>query len=127
MASVVKFTRDHEWVRVEGNTAAVGITEHAVHELGDVIFVELPEVGLSANQGEKLAVVESVKAVADVFAPVGGVVTGVNDALTGKPDLLNEDPMGEAWIAKLEIANMGELDGLMDADEYEAFLKEEGD
>jgi glycine cleavage system H protein len=119
-----RFTRDHEWIRVEGGIGTVGITRHAQDQLGDVVFVELPEAGHQAGKGEAVAVVESVKAASDVFAPVAGEVTEVNAALADQPALVNEDAEGRAWFFKLRIADAAELDGLMDRDAYEAFVKE---
>lgn len=118
------YTKDHEWVRVENGDATVGITSHAQQELGDIVFVELPEIGKTLEVGGKLATVESVKAVSDVYAPVGGEVLQVNDALTEKPELVNQDPHGEGWIAKLRLADRKDLEGLMSADEYETYLAE---
>ncbi|MBP7865016.1 MAG: glycine cleavage system protein GcvH [Acidobacteria bacterium] len=118
------YTKDHEWVRVENGDATVGITNHAQHELGDIVFVELPDIGKTLEVGEKLATVESVKAVSDVYSPVGGEVLQVNDVLTEKPELVNQDPHGEGWIAKLRLADRKDLEGLMSADEYETYLAE---
>jgi glycine cleavage system H protein len=119
-----RFTKDHEWIRVDGGIATVGITNHAQTQLGDVVFVDLPEVGRKANAGEAVAVVESVKAASDVFSPVGGEVVEVNGDITGQPALVNEDAEGKAWFFKLKIANAAELDKLMDRTAYEAFVKE---
>ena len=122
-----RFTRDHEWIRTDGDIGTIGITHHAQDQLGDVVFVELPEVGRKAAKGEAVAVVESVKAASDVFAPVAGEVTEVNADLTGadgKPALVNEDAEGKAWFFKLRIADAAELDTLMDRAAYEAFVKE---
>ena len=119
-----RFTKDHEWVRLDGDIATIGITAHAQQQLGDVVFVELPDVGRKATQGEAVAVVESVKAASDVFSPIAGEVTAVNGDLTGQPALVNEDAEGKAWFFKLKVANLGELDGLMDRAAYEAFVKE---
>jgi len=119
-----RFTKDHEWIRVDGGIATVGITNHAQTQLGDVVFVELPEVGRKANAGEAVAVVESVKAASDVFSPVGGEVVEVNGDITGQPALVNEDAEGKAWFFKLKVANTAELDKLMDRTAYEAFVKE---
>ncbi len=119
-----RFTKDHEWIRVDGDIGTVGITSHAQDQLGDVVFVELPEVGRKAAKGEAVAVVESVKAASDVYAPVAGEVTEVNADLTGKPGLVNEDAEGRAWFFKLRIADASELGALMDRAAYEAFVKE---
>src|SRR5262249_40295549 len=119
-----RFTKDHEWVRVDGDVGTVGITSHAQEQLGDIVFVELPEVGRKVTQGEAVAVVGSGKAAGDVFAPVAGGVTEVNGALPDQPGLINEDAEGKAWLFKLRIANRGELAALMDRAAYEAFVKE---
>lgn len=126
MGSKMRFTSDHEWVRLDGSIATVGITEHAADELGDVIYVELPAVGDTFAQGDNLAVAESVKAAADIFAPIGGTVTDVNEALEDEPGLVNEEPMDGGWIARLDVDDVTELDDLMDEEEYEEYLKEEG-
>ena len=118
------FTKDHEWIRVDGGIGTVGITDHAQEKLGDVVFVELPEVGRRAAKGEAVAVVESVKAASDVFAPVAGEVTEVNAALADQPGLVNEGAEGEAWFFRLRIADPAELGALMDRAAYEAFVKE---
>ena len=117
------FTKDHEWIRVDGGIGTVGITHHAQDQLGDVVFVELPEVGRKAAKGEAVAVVESVKAASDVYAPVTGEVTEVNAALAEQPALVNEDAEGKAWFFRLKVADAAELDGLMDRAAYEAFVK----
>lgn len=119
----IKFTKDHEYIRIEGDTGTVGITNHAQDQLGDIVFVELPEVGKTAKQGDELAVVESVKAASEVYAPVSGEVTGVNEALNDNPAMVNDDPEGGAWFLKLKIANKGELAGLMSSDEYAEYLE----
>jgi glycine cleavage system H protein len=119
-----RFTRDHEWIRVEGGVATVGITEHAQTQLGDVVFVDLPDVTRTVTKGEAVAVVESVKAASDVFAPISGEVVETNDNIVGQPALVNEDAEGKAWFFKLKVANTTELDGLMDRAAYEAFVKE---
>ena len=118
-----RFTKDHEWIRVDGGIGTVGITHHAQDQLGDVVFVELPVVGRKAAKGETVAVVESVKAASDVYAPVAGEVTEANAALADQPALVNEDAEGKAWFFKLRIADAAELDGLMDRAAYEAFVK----
>ncbi|MBP7892131.1 MAG: glycine cleavage system protein GcvH [Firmicutes bacterium] len=122
--STVKYTRDHEWVKVEGNIATVGITDFAVQELGDLVYVELPVIGDEVRAGERLASVESVKAASDVFAPVSGEVVEVNEALEDEAGLLNESPMEEGWIARVEMNDPKELDALMDRAEYDEFVKE---
>ncbi len=119
-----RFTKDHEWIRVEGGVGTVGITNHAQTQLGDIVFVEVPEVGRKAAQGEAVAVVESVKAASDVYAPVAGEVIEANASLAANPALVNEDAEGRAWFFKLRIADAAELDTLMDRAAYEAFVKE---
>jgi len=114
------YSREHEWVRVDGGRATIGITSFAADELGDIVFVELPEVGAALSQFASFGVVESVKAVSDLYAPVSGEVVEVNDALRESPELLNADPFGEGWIARVELANRGELDSLLDASAYAA-------
>ena len=118
----LQYTRSHEWVRREGETATVGITDHAQDELGDVVFVELPEVGATFDAGEAFGAVESVKAVSDLCAPVGGEVVEVNGALEDAPEKINEDPYGDGWILKLRAGGEGDL---LSAQEYERFLEQE--
>lgn len=120
----IKFTKDHEWVSVEGDVATVGITDHAQSALGDVVFVEVPDVGRKVAQHEAVAVVESVKAASDVFAPLSGEVVASNGDLAGQPGIVNEDAQGKAWFFKLKFSNTAELDGLMDQAAYDAFVKE---
>ena len=119
-----RFTKDHEWIRLDGGIATVGITDHAQTQLGDVVFVELPDVGREVAQSEAVAVVESVKAASDVFSPIAGEVTEVNGDLTGQPALVNEDAEGKAWFFRIKVANAAELEALMDRAAYEAFVKE---
>jgi glycine cleavage system H protein len=114
------YSKEHEWVRVDGSSATIGITSFAADELGDIVFVELPEVGASLSQFATFGVVESVKAVSDLYAPVSGEVTDVNKALRDAPELLNSDPFGKGWIAKVELADATEVDSLMDATAYAA-------
>ena len=114
----LRYSREHEWVRTEEGRATIGITSYAADELGDIVFVELPEVGGSLSQFGPFGVVESVKAVSDLFAPVSGTVVEVNEALRDAPELLNNDPFGEGWIAKVDLADPAELDALMDAAAY---------
>lgn len=121
-----RFTKDHEWIRLDGGIATVGITEHAQTQLGDVVFVELPEVGRKAKAGEAVAVVESVKAASDVFSPIAGEVTEVNADIVGQPALVNEDAEGKAWFFKIKVTDAAALDALMDRAAYEAFVKESG-
>jgi glycine cleavage system H protein len=112
------FTREHEWVRVEGNTATVGISDHAQQALGDIVFAEVPETGKELAKGQEAAVVESVKAASDVYAPVGGRVVEGNAAVADDPALVNRDPEGEGWFFKLELTDAGQVDGLMDEATY---------
>jgi len=121
-----RFTKDHEWIRLDGGIATVGITEHAQTQLGDVVFVELPEVGRKAKAGEAVAVVESVKAASDVFSPIAGEVVEVNADIVGQPALVNEDAEGKAWFFKIKVTDAAALDALMDRAAYEAFVKESG-
>ena len=116
------FTDEHEWIEVEGNTATVGITDYAQSQLGDIVFAEVPAVGASLSKGGDAAVVESVKAASDVYAPVSGIVSEGNDALADDPALVNSDPEGAGWFFKIELDDMSELDGLMDAAAYKAFV-----
>ena len=116
------FTEDHEWIDVDGATGTVGITDYAQSQLGDIVFVEVPEGGKALAKGDDAAVVESVKAASDVYAPVGGTVVEGNPALADQPDLVNSDPEGEGWFFKLTLADAGQLDGLMDEDAYKAFV-----
>lgn len=122
--AIERFSKDHEWIRVDGGIGTVGITDHAQGQLGDVVFVEVPEVGRKAKAGEAVAVVESVKAASDVFAPVSGEVVEANGELAANFALVNEDAEGKAWFFKIKIADAGELDKLMDRAAYEAFVKE---
>ena len=117
------FTRDHEWIRVDGDVATVGISDHAQHALGDIVFAEVPEAGKSLAKGDDAAVVESVKAASDVYAPVGGDVIEGNPAIADDPSLINREPEGDGWFFKLKLADAGELDGLMDEAAYRAWIK----
>ena len=114
----LRYSKEHEWVRVDGSTATIGITSFAADELGDIVFIELPEVGSRLSQFGGFGVVESVKAVSDLFAPISGEVTEVNAALADQPELLNSDAYGEGWIARVALADTAELDALMDAEAY---------
>lgn len=115
---MLKFTEDHEWVRVEGDVAVIGITDHAQDQLGDLVFIELPEVGAEFEKGAEMATIESVKAASELYAPVGGEVTEVNEAIVNEPSLVNSDATGEGWFVKIKIADAGELDDLMDEAAY---------
>ncbi len=117
------FTKEHEWVRVDGDTAAVGISNHAQEQLGDIVFAEVPEAGRRVTKGQEAAVVESVKAASDVYAPVSGEVIEGNKALGDNPALINSDPEGEGWFFKLKLSDTGELDGLMDEAAYREWVK----
>ncbi len=121
----LKYTREHEWVRVDGDSVVVGITDHAQDSLGDVVYVELPEEGASVVKDEPFGVVESVKAVSDLYAPVTGSVTEVNDALVDSPEVINEDPYGEAWMIRIDLSSADELDDLLSPEDYEKYLEEE--
>ena len=123
--SALRFTKDHEWVRLDGDLAVVGITDYAQSQLGDVVYVELPEVGHRVEKGKEAAVVESVKAASEVYAPVSGEVAAVNDALTADPAKVNADPMGEGWFLKLRFDDPKELEGLMDEEAYKRFVEEQ--
>ena len=124
--ATVKYTKEHEWIRVEGGIGVVGITDYAQQQLGDVVFVELPESGKTLDQGAEAAVVESVKAASEVYAPVGGEVTEANGALANDPAKVNSDAMGEGWFFKVKIANPAQLDDLMDDAAYKTYLKSLG-
>ena len=117
----VYYTKEHEWIQVEGDSATVGITDYAQSQLGDVVFVEVPEAGRQLSKGGEAAVVESVKAASDVYAPVSGEVIEGNQALVDQPDLVNTDPEGAGWFFRIRLAGTGELDGLMDQSAYRAF------
>jgi glycine cleavage system H protein len=119
-----KYTKEHEWVKADGNVAAMGITDHAQEALGDIVFVELPKVGAELQAGKSFGTVESVKAVSDVYAPVSGTITEVNDELVNAPEKINSDAHS-AWIVKLQLKDSTEVSGLMSAEQYEQFLKEE--
>jgi len=120
--SEIRYTKEHEWAMVDGDVATVGISPYAQEQLGDVVFVELPEVGKKVEKGKEMAVVESVKAASEVYAPSSGEGTEVNSALTDAPATVNEDAMGKGWFAKLKLANKGELDGLMDEAAYKKYV-----
>jgi glycine cleavage system H protein len=123
--TVLRFTRDHEWIRIEGDLAVVGITDYAQSQLGDVVYVELPEIGRRVEKGKEAAVVESVKAASEVYAPVSGEVAEVNEEIAADPAKVNADPMGEGWFIKLRLADPQELDGLLDETAYQRFVEEQ--
>jgi glycine cleavage system H protein len=118
----MKYTEDHEWLRVEGDVVVVGITEHASEQLGDVVFVELPETETQVAKGDEICVIESVKAASDIVAPVEGEIVEVNDALADNPGLVNDDPTGEAWFFKIKVEDMSQLDAFMSEDEYKDMI-----
>jgi glycine cleavage system H protein len=117
-----RYTKDHEWIRLDGEVATVGITEHAQSQLGDIVYVELPEIGRKVEKGGEAAVVESVKAASDVYAPASGEVIAVNDSLGSTPAAINEEAEGKGWFFRLKLSAPGELDGLMSAEQYKEFL-----
>jgi glycine cleavage system H protein len=119
-----RYTKEHEWVSVQGDIATIGITDYAQHELGDVVYVELPKPGAKLKAGESFGTVESVKAVSDIYAPVSGEVTEVNANLTGAPEAVNSDPHGKAWLVRVKLDNPAEVASLMDAAAYQAYVSE---
>ncbi|MBV8934614.1 MAG: glycine cleavage system protein GcvH [Alphaproteobacteria bacterium] len=123
--SLLRYTKDHEWARLDGDLAVVGITDYAQSQLGDVVYVELPEIGRRVEQGKETAVVESVKAASEVYAPVSGEVTEINETLTADPARVNADPMGEGWFLKLRVSDPKEFDGLLDEDAYNRFVEDQ--
>lgn len=120
----LRYTNDHEWVRIDGDEGVVGITQYAADQLGDIVFVELPEVGRTLERGGAFGVVESVKAVSDLLAPVSGEVIAVNDALAGQPELVNSDPYGGGWMVRMRLASAAGADGLLDPAAYEQLIAE---
>jgi glycine cleavage system H protein len=118
----LKYTKSHEYARIEGQEATIGITDYAAHQMGDVVFVELPEVGRELSKGETFGVVESVKAVSDLYAPLSGKVVAVNDRLNDETALINDDPFGDGWIIKLSLSNPSEADEILDAKQYEELV-----
>jgi glycine cleavage system H protein len=123
----LRYTREHEWVSIEGSQATVGITDFAQHELGEVVFVELPKVGDSVTKDEPFGVVESVKAASDVYAPLSGEVTEINDDLVSSPELINDDPYGDAWLIRIEMSDPAEVEHLMTADDYKDYVEEDAE
>jgi glycine cleavage system H protein len=121
-----KYSKEHEWIRVEGDTATIGITHFAQDQLGDIVYVELPEVGREIDKGEVLGTIESVKAVSEIYAPIGGKVAAVNDALDGQPETVNSDPHDAGWYCKVAPRDAAELDELLDAGAYAALVESEG-
>ena len=124
--ATMKFSKEHEWIRVEGDVATIGITQHAAEQLGDLVFGDLPDVGKTVAPGDEAAVVESVKAASEVYAPVSGEVVEVNSVLADEPGKVNESPEGDGWFMKLKLSDAAELDGLMDEAAYKAFVEEQG-
>ena len=121
----LKYTKDHEWLRVQGNHAVVGVTDHAQKQLGDVVYVELPKVGDKVEATEPVGSIESVKAVSEVFSPVSGKVTKVNDTLSDEPEQVNSDPYGDGWLVEIELSDSKQVAGLLDAAAYGNYIKEE--
>ena len=121
--ATIRYTKDHEYISVEGDTGTIGISDYAQQQLGDVVFVELPEVGRKVAKGDGAAVVESVKAASEVYAPVSGEVVAVNSELEAAPGTVNEDPAGKGWFVKIKLTNTGELDGLLSEAEYQDYVK----
>jgi len=119
-----RYTKEHEWIRIENGIGTVGITDYAQHELGDVVFVELPKAGAKLSAGQSFGTVESVKAVSEIYSPVSGEVLETNTSLANEPEKINKDPHGAAWLIKLKIANAAELNALMDAAAYQAYISE---
>ncbi len=125
-AAGTRYTKNHEWARVDGDTVTVGITDFAQRQLTEIVFVELPQVGKKVEKSKPIAVIESVKSVSDVFAPVSGEVIEVNDKLLNSPEILNEDPCGKGWLIRMKVSDKNELDGLMTKEQYDEFMKKEG-
>lgn len=123
MTNDLRYTTDHEWVRLQGGVGRIGITDHAQQQLGDVVFVELPKVGSAVTAGARFGTVESVKAVSELFSPVTGKVTAVNDELAKKPETVNSDPYGAAWMIEVQVSNPAEVEALMTAEQYDAHVK----
>lgn len=121
----LKYTKDHEWAKVEGGSVAVGITDYAQNKLGSIVFVQLPSTGESFQKGKTLVTVDSVKAVAEVYAPVSGQVEAVNGSLADHPEMINQDPYGQGWMVRLKMSDSTDLDGLLSSEAYQAFVEEE--
>ena len=119
----IKYTKEHEWISLDGEVAMIGITDHAQSQLGDIVFVELPDVDSEINQNATFGVIEAVKTVADLFAPVKGLIIELNSSLEDSPDLINSDPYGAGWIIKVKVSDSNQYDDLMSSDEYEEFIK----
>ncbi len=121
----LKYTKEHEWIKEDGGSVVIGITDYAQDSLGDIVYVELPQEGAVVTKDEPFGVVESVKAVSDLYAPLSGTVSEVNDAVVDSPEAINEEPYGDAWLIKIDLSDTGELAGLLTAEEYQAFTEEE--
>ncbi len=121
----LKYTKEHEWIKIEDTMATIGITDHAQDSLGDIVYLELPREGAKVIKDEPFGVVESVKSVSDLCSPASGSVVEVNDALVDSPEVINDDPYGEAWMIKVEIGNPGDLDDVLSAEEYQKYIEEE--
>jgi glycine cleavage system H protein len=117
-----KYTKEHEWISVDGETGTIGITDHAQHELGDIVYVDLPKTGATIEKGQSFGSVESVKAVSDIYSPVSGEITEVNELLTSNPEKLNEDPHSAAWLIKVKLSSTDEIKNLLSAEDYQAYL-----
>jgi glycine cleavage system H protein len=124
VAADYRYTKEHEWIKVQGDTGTVGITDYAQHELGDVVFVDLPKVGARLKAGQSFGSIESVKAVSEIYSPISGEVVEINTQLTNAPEKINQDPQGSAWLIKLKLADRKELDALMDEPGYQAYVAE---
>lgn len=119
----LRYTKEHEWARVSGNIVTIGVTDYAQNELGEIVFIELPEPGEACSQGNSFGVIEAVKTVADLYAPVGGEISAVNEKLNDSPEKVNQDPYGEGWMIQIKASNLGELNSLMDAAGYKQMLE----
>lgn len=122
----IRYSRDHEWLRIDGNIATIGITDFAQEQLTEIVFVELPQVGKVVEHTKPIAVIESVKSVSDVLSPVSGEVLEVNEPLINNPEILNKDPSGEGWLVRMKVADMKDLDGLLTKEQYDEFIKKDG-
>ena len=121
----LKYSKEHEWLKIDGNTVTIGITDYAQDSLGDVVYVELPSEGTAMVKGETFGVIESVKAVSDLYSPVSGNIVEVNDSIIDNPDVVNEEPYGDAWMLKVELSSLEELDELLSPDDYQQYVEEE--
>jgi glycine cleavage system H protein len=123
----LKYTKEHEWVKEEGGSVVIGVTDYAQDSLGDIVYVELPQEGAAVTKDEPFGVVESVKAVSDLYSPVTGTVLEVNDSIVDSPEVINDEPYGDAWILKIELSDPSELEGLLSVDEYKSYIEEESE